>query len=103
MTESTFIERKSYNYSANTQSPGEIKSREVELKLGSHSWMGCLAAESFLSSCFSDTVFVTLFRAAVEAAVSEVHKLFRTGWIPASVTLLYWRCLLMLNNNNGNL
>ena len=39
------------------QSPGEIKRREVEL--GSLSWMDCLAAELFLSSCSSDTVFVT--------------------------------------------
>ena len=60
VTESTLIERKSYNYSANTQSPREMKSREVEVELGSHSWMDCLAAELFLNSCFSDTVFVTL-------------------------------------------
>ena len=40
------------------ESPGEIKSREVEL--GSHSWMVCLAAELFLNSCFSDTAFVIL-------------------------------------------
>ena len=40
-----------------TDSPGEIKSWEVEL--GCHSWMVCLAAELFLNSCFSDTVFVT--------------------------------------------
>ena len=35
----------------------------------------CLAAELFLTSCFSDTVFVTSFRAAVETAVSGVRKL----------------------------
>ena len=40
-----------------TDSPGEIKSREVEL--ASRSWMVCLAAELFLNSCFLDTVFVT--------------------------------------------
>ena len=54
------------------QSPGEIKSRELEL--GSHSWMDCLVAELFLNSCFSDTVFVTLARTAVKTAISDVHK-----------------------------
>ena len=39
------------------KSPEEIKSREVEL--GCHSRLVCLAAELFLNSCFSDTVFVT--------------------------------------------
>ena len=64
------------------QSPGEIKRREVELD--SHSWMESLAAELFFNSCFSDTVFVTLFHKAVETAVSGVHKLLRTGGIPTS-------------------
>ena len=41
------------------ESPGEIKKREVELD--SHSWLVRLAAELFLNSCFSDTVFVTEF------------------------------------------
>ena len=50
-----------------------MKSREVELD--SHSRMDCLAAELFLNSCFSDIVFVTLFRTAVETAISGVHKL----------------------------
>ena len=58
------------------ESPGEIKRREVELD--SHSWMEyCLAAELFarqqLLLLFSDTVFVTLFRTAVETAVSEAY------------------------------
>ena len=35
------------------QSPGEIKSREVEL---AHSWTVCLVAELFLSTSLSDTV-----------------------------------------------
>ena len=39
------------------QSPGEMKSREVEL--GSHSWIDRLDAELFFNSCFSDSVFVT--------------------------------------------
>ena len=67
------------------QSPGEIKNREVEP--GFHSWMGCLAAELFLNSCLSDTVFVTLLRTAVEKAVNGVHKLLRTGGVPTSLTL----------------
>ena len=50
-----------------------MKSREVEL--GPHSRMDCLAAELFLNSCFSDTVFVTLFRTAVGTAISGAHKL----------------------------
>ena len=53
------------------ESPGEIKSREVEI--GSRTWMVRLAAELFLNSCFSDTVFVTLLSTAVETAVSGVH------------------------------
>ena len=44
--------------------------------------MDRLAAELLLNSCFSDTVFVTLFRTAVETAVSEVHKLLGTGGGP---------------------
>ena len=60
------------------KSPGQMKSREVEL--GSHSRMLCLAAKLFLNSCFSGTVFVTLLRAAVETAVSAVHKLLISHW-----------------------
>ena len=60
-------------------SPGEIKSRVVEP--GSPSWMDCLAAELFLVSRFSDTVFVTLFRTAAETAISGVHKLLHTSGI----------------------
>ena len=69
-----------------------MKSREVEL--GSHSRMNCLAAELFLNSCFSDTVFVT-----VETAVSEVHKLLGTGGVPIALTWLFgggWRSLRTL-------
>ena len=69
----------------------EIKSREVEL--GSHSRIVGLAAELFLNSCFSGTVFVTLFRTAVETAVSEGHKLHRIGGVPASLTLLFLQWL----------
>ena len=44
--------------------------------------MDCLAAEMVLSTCFSDTVFVNLFRTAalVETAVSGVH----TSWLRTS-------------------
>ena len=52
------------------------------MELVCHSGMDCLAAELFLNSRFSDTVFVTLFRTAVETAVSEVHKLLGTGGVP---------------------
>ena len=42
--------------------------------------MDCLAAQLFLNTCFPDTVTVTLFRTAVETAVSGVpHKLLGTG------------------------
>ena len=60
------------------ESPGEMKSREVELD--SHSRILCLAAKLFLNSCFSGTVFVTLLRAAVETAVRAVHKLLNSHW-----------------------
>ena len=56
------------------------------MELGSHSWMGCLAAKLFIDSCFSDAVFVTLFRTAVETAISGVHKLLRIGGVPTSLT-----------------
>ena len=58
------------------------------MELGSHSWMGCRAAELFLNSCFSDTVFVTLFRTAVERAISEVHKLLPAGGVPLFNTVV---------------
>ena len=66
-----------------------MKSREVEL--GSHSWMDCLAAELFLNSCFSDTVFAASLHIAVETANSEVRKLLGTDRVPVSLTLLFWR------------
>ena len=70
------------------QSPGEIKSREVELD--SHSCMDCLAAEFFLNSCFLDTVFVDLFCTTVETADSGIHKLLCIGGVPTSLTVLFW-------------
>ena len=56
-------------------------------------WLVCLAAELFLNSCFLDTVLTTLFRTAVETAITRVHKLLRTGGVPTSLTLLVWRRL----------
>ena len=53
-------------------------------------WLNCLAAELFLNGCFSDTVLTTLFRTAVERAISGAHKLLRTGGFPISLTLLFW-------------
>ena len=52
-----------------------------------------LSSASGFNSCFSDTVFVTLLRTAIETAISEVHKLLRTGGVPTSLTLLSWRCI----------
>ena len=89
------------------ESPGEIKRREVELdpqespeemksremEHCSHSRIVCLAVTLFLNSCFTDTVFVTLLRSAVGIAISGVPKLLRTGGVPTSLTLLFWRRL----------
>ena len=52
------------------ESPGEIKSREVELR--SESWT-CLLLQLFLNSCATDIVLVTLLRTPVETATSGVH------------------------------
>ena len=79
------------------QSPGEVKSREVELV--SRSRMDCLAAELFLDSRFSDTVFVTLLHTAVETVISEMHKLLLTGKVPTSLTVLF--CLAMADGLFG--
>ena len=75
------------------ESPREIKS--WEMKLDSHRELDNSLLRLFLKSCFSDTVFVTLFRTAVETALSEVHKLFCTSEIPTSLTLLFWRWLMI--------
>ena len=57
-----------------------MKSREVEL--GSHSRMVCLAAaQVFLNSCFSDAVFVTLLRAAVEKQLAKYKRCFALGGV----------------------
>ena len=62
------------------------------MELGFHRELGYLFASGF-NSCFSDTVCVTLLRAAVKTAISEVHKLRGTGGVPTSLTLLFWRWL----------
>ena len=49
------------------ESPGENKSREVEL--GSESWT-CLLLQLFLNSSATDIVLVTLLRTAVETAIA---------------------------------
>ena len=61
------------------ESPEESKSREAGSGL---SWsFGCF-------STVLNAVFVTLLCTAVETAVSEVHRLLRTGGVPTSLTLL---------------
>ena len=50
-------------------------------------WFNCLVTELFLNSCLSGTGFLTLFRTAVETAISKVHKLLGTGGVPTSLTL----------------
>ena len=66
------------------ESPGEIKSREVEL--GCHGELDSPLLQLFLNSCVSD--IVTLLCAAVETAVSEVHKLLCTGGVDKDPHLL---------------
>ena len=58
-------------------------------QLGSHSRMDCLAAELFLSSCFSDTVFMTLLRTAVETATMRctVPLHWRGPHLPSIIVL----------------
>ena len=95
---------------------GEIKSREVELV--SRSWIDCLTADrahhrsragrwswaviagrivlllNYSSTAGSlDTACMSLFRTAVETAVSGVPELLGTGGVPTSLTLLFWRWL----------
>ena len=63
------------------KSPGEMKSREVELD--SHRELGSPLLRLFLNSCSSDIVFATLLHIAVETAVNEVHKLLRLAGSPS--------------------
>ena len=50
------------------ESPGEIKSREVEL--GSHGELGSPLLRLFLNSGATDIVLVPLFRTTVETATA---------------------------------
>ena len=55
----------------------------MEVDLGSHCWMGCLAGELLLNSCFFRTLYFRDFsRTAVEKASCGVHKLLGTGGVP---------------------
>ena len=78
------VDVKHHVYPLSDKSPGEIKRREVEL--GFHRELDNPFLHSFLNNCFSDIGFVTLFRTAVETAVSEVHKLLRSGGVPTSLS-----------------
>ena len=82
--------------------PGEIKSREVEL--GPHRKLENPLLQSVVPhSCIPDGVFVILLSTAVETAVSEVHTccLIRTGGVPTSLTLLFWRWLTVYSVFTG--
>ena len=70
------------------ESPGESKSREVEL--GSESWT-CLLLQLFLNSCAADIILVTLLRTAVETAIVEYTSSLRNGEVPTTLTQLFWR------------
>ena len=48
-----------------------------------------------LTVAFRTLVFVYLFHAAFETAISEVHSLLGTGGVPISLTLLFWRWLMV--------
>ena len=52
------------------------------------------AVELPLNSCFSDTVFVTLFHTAVETAISGVQKLLHTDGVPTPLKNLAKKQLL---------
>ena len=64
-----------------------MKSRAREVELGSliAGWVVLLLSCS--STVAFRTLFVTLFRASVETAISEVSRLLRTGGVPTSLTL----------------
>ena len=59
----------------------------------SQSWTILCFSYSSTVAFWTLIVFVALFRTAVETAVSEVHKLLRTGGVLTSLTLLFWRWL----------
>ena len=54
------------------------------------------ASASGSSSCFSDTVFVVLFRTQLRNQLAKYPScLIRTGGVTTSLTLLYWRWLMV--------
>ena len=55
------------------------------MELGSHTELDCPLLQVSTAGSL-DTVFVTLFRAAVERACCGVHKLLRTGEVPTTLT-----------------
>ena len=65
------------------------------MELGSHRELDSPLPHLFLNSCFSDGVFVTLLPTAVETSISGLHKLLGTGGVPTSLTLLFWRWLMV--------
>ena len=65
-----------------TEPSSDLKS---EVELGSHSELDCLLFQ-VPAAGVSDSVFVTLSRAAVETASCGVRKLLRTGGVPTSLT-----------------
>ena len=73
----------------NPQSPGEIKRREVVLDF--HRELDHPLLQ--VSAVGFRTAFVALLRTAVGTAISEVHKVLRTGGVPTSSTLLFWQWL----------
>ena len=78
-------------------SPGEVKSREVEL--GSHSWTDCLAAQLFLDSYSLD---IRLCSAQLlKQQMAEYTSCFALGGVPTSLTLLFWRWLMVCSIFTG--
>ena len=66
-------------------------------RAGRWSWALIFGWFVLLHSCASTvasrTVSVTLICTVVKTAVSGVHKLLRTGGVPTSLTLMFWRWL----------
>ena len=65
------------------ESPGDIKSREVESGLRKQDNP---LLQLFLNSCATDIVFVTLLSTAVETAIIGVRLLLHNGEVPTALT-----------------
>ena len=61
------------------------------MELGSHSDLDYYLLQ--VSTVGFRTLSVTLLRTAVQSAISEEHKLLRTGGVPTSLVLLFWQWL----------